>query len=99
MAIDTAAKRASCLGLALIIGRCGPIPDGSLANAADRAHIAYSYSGLVGESSEIGEPTCIHNLAINPVRLIDMTIAATRSITMAINPTRSVTITILECEG
>lgn len=89
MAIDTAAKRASCLGIALVIARCGPIPDGSLANAADRAHAAYSYSGLVGESSEIGEPACIHDLTIAAVRSAGVTIAAVRS----------VTITIEECEG
>lgn len=46
MAIDTQNRRASCLGLALPFRAVWPNPDGSLASAADRQHIAYTYPGI-----------------------------------------------------
>lgn len=46
MAIDTRNKRASCVSVRLPFGRAYPNPDGSLANAADRQHVAYVFPGI-----------------------------------------------------
>lgn len=46
MAIDTAAKRKSCIGLALPHMRAGVIPDGSNLSAAQRLHTDGLYSGI-----------------------------------------------------
>jgi hypothetical protein len=46
MAIDTAAKRASCLGLAFLALRTGVIPDGSNLGASQRLHTQGLYSGI-----------------------------------------------------
>ncbi|HND25059.1 MAG TPA: hypothetical protein PK229_12120 [Rhodocyclaceae bacterium] len=46
MAIDTAAKRKSCIGLALIFARTGVIPDGSNLSAAQRLHTDLLYAGI-----------------------------------------------------
>lgn len=46
MAVDTRNKRASCIAYALGIAFVAPDPDGSLANAPDRQHIAYAYPGI-----------------------------------------------------
>jgi len=44
--IDTAAKRKSCIGLALLPLRMGLIPDGSNLAAAERLHVNMLYSGI-----------------------------------------------------
>lgn len=46
MAVDTRDKRASAIFLNLDPLRLYPNPDGSIANANDRAHMAWLYSGL-----------------------------------------------------
>lgn len=46
MAIDTAAKRKSCIGIGLISIRPGVIPDGSNLSAAQRLHTDLLYSGI-----------------------------------------------------
>ena len=46
MAIDTAAKRKSCVGLALLFLRLGVIPDNSDLAAAERLHTQALYSGI-----------------------------------------------------
>jgi hypothetical protein len=46
MAIDTAAKRKSCIGIAAPWNRTGVIPDGSNLSAAQRLHADYLYSGI-----------------------------------------------------
>jgi hypothetical protein len=46
MAIDTRDKRASCLMLALPFGRVFPVPDGTLAEGADRTHLSLLYRGI-----------------------------------------------------
>lgn len=46
MAIDTAAKRKSCIGLATPFNRPGVIPDGSDLSASQRLHTDYLYSGI-----------------------------------------------------
>lgn len=46
MAIDTAAKRKSCIGIALIFLRLGVIPDGSNLSAPQRVHAEFQYSGI-----------------------------------------------------
>lgn len=46
MAIDTAAKRKSCIGLALGFLRTGVIPDGSNLSASQRLHTDCLYAGI-----------------------------------------------------
>lgn len=46
MAIDTRNRRASCICFDLPHGRVYPNPDGSLANVADRQHMAGKYPGI-----------------------------------------------------
>jgi hypothetical protein len=46
MAIDTEAKRKSCIGLALPMLRPGVVPDGSDLSAAQRLHVDGLYSGI-----------------------------------------------------
>ena len=46
MAIDTAAKRKSCIGLATPWNRPGVIPDGSDLLAAQRLHTDFLYAGI-----------------------------------------------------
>jgi hypothetical protein len=46
MAIDTAAKRKSCIGLTLDFLRPGVIPDGSDLSASQRLHTDLLYSGI-----------------------------------------------------
>lgn len=50
MAIDTRNKRASVIGFDRM-GGIFPNPDGSLANANDRAHIAMKYAGTLAAST------------------------------------------------
>lgn len=51
MAVDTAAKRYSLVGLAAPVPSLLPIPDGTV-EAADRAHLLWLYSGIA-----LGTPT------------------------------------------
>lgn len=46
MAVDTRNRRASCLNFDFGGGRVFPDPDGSLANNADRQHVAGKYPGI-----------------------------------------------------
>jgi hypothetical protein len=46
MAIDTAAKRKSCIGLATPWNRPGVVPDGGNLSAAQRLHTDALYSGI-----------------------------------------------------
>lgn len=55
MAIDTAAKRFSCIGLGGMPWHLNPIPDGSLATGADRAHMAYLYAGITLSVPIVGD--------------------------------------------
>ena len=50
MAIDTAAKRKSCIGIGLISVRPGAIPDGSDLSAAQRLHTDLLYSGIAASA-------------------------------------------------
>lgn len=50
MAIDTAAKRKSCLGLALVFLRPGILPSGANLAAAERLHVQALYSGIAASS-------------------------------------------------
>lgn len=52
MSIDTAAKRASCIGFGLVSLRTGCIPDGSDLSAAQRLHATYLYSGISASSPD-----------------------------------------------
>lgn len=46
LAIDTAAKRKSCIGIALTFLRMGVIPDGTNLDAPQRLHTNFLYSGI-----------------------------------------------------
>lgn len=46
MAIDTRNRRASCVLLGVGFARVWPTPDASLANQADRQHLAYLYAAV-----------------------------------------------------
>lgn len=50
MAIDTRAKRASCLGIALLALRTGPPPDGSNLGASERQHVEGLYVGIAASA-------------------------------------------------
>ena len=52
IAIDTAAKRKSCIGLALIFLRPGVIPDGSNLSAAQRLHTDLLYAGIAAGAAQ-----------------------------------------------
>lgn len=49
MAIDTAAKRKSCIGLALLFLRPGIVPSGSDLAAGERLHTQGLYSGIAAD--------------------------------------------------
>jgi hypothetical protein len=51
MAIDSADKRASCLGVAQAAIFTAPTPDGSLAAQADRQHVGRAYRGIDATST------------------------------------------------
>lgn len=53
MAVDTANKRGSCIGFATPPRRISPVPDGSLANQADRQQMAYSYPGILAGAAAV----------------------------------------------
>lgn len=46
MAINTARRRASCVGIAITALRTGILPDGGNLNASERLHAAYHYIGI-----------------------------------------------------
>lgn len=50
MAIDTAAKRKSCIGIGLGFLRTGVIPDASNLEAAQRLHVQGFYSGIAAST-------------------------------------------------
>lgn len=54
MAIDTAAKRKSCIGIALIFLRLGVIPDAGNLSAPQRLHTNLLYSGIVAAAPSGG---------------------------------------------
>lgn len=54
MAIDTRNKRASTIGIGFHVGKTGPAPDGSIANAADRQQIGYGYPGIAAAGAPTG---------------------------------------------
>lgn len=53
MAIDTAAKRKSCVGVALAFLRMGVIPDGSDLAAGERLHTNALYSGIASGAAAV----------------------------------------------
>jgi len=53
MAIDTAAKRKSCIAVTLHWLRMGVIPDGSDLSASQRLHTQAFYSGIAGASPPV----------------------------------------------
>jgi hypothetical protein len=50
MAIDTAAKRKSCIGIGMASLRAGVIPDGSDLSAPQRLHSDFLYSGIAASA-------------------------------------------------
>lgn len=61
MAIDTAAKRSSCLDFEEVWATGTPIPDGVVSQAA-RQHGIWSYSGILigAEATIVTGPFCFH---------------------------------------
>ena len=55
MPVNTRNKRASCLALDMLLGRVWPNPDASLANAPDRAQMAYKYASVFAASPSEGQ--------------------------------------------
>ena len=53
MAIDTSAKRRSCIGLALLFLRPGVIPTGSDLSASERLHTNLLYSGIAAAAAVV----------------------------------------------
>lgn len=56
MAIDTPAKRKSCIGLAAPWGRTGVIPDGADLAASQRPHPALLYLGIISGGPVVPPP-------------------------------------------
>lgn len=54
--LDSRSKRASSVGILLVSVLAPPLPDGSLAAAGDRQHIAWSYSGVSAAAPDIDGP-------------------------------------------
>lgn len=52
MAIDTASKRASCIGIALLALRTGIVPDGSNVDGSQRLHPLGLYIGIVAATPD-----------------------------------------------
>lgn len=50
MALDTAAKRKSAIGVGLLCLRLGVIPDGTNLSAPQRLHTDFLYSGIAASS-------------------------------------------------
>ena len=55
MAIDTAAKRSSCLDFEEVWTAGIPFPDGAVAQA-DRQHLLWSYSGILVSPAAVSVP-------------------------------------------
>ena len=53
MAIDTAAKRKSCVGVGLHWLRMGVIPDGTDLSAPQRLHVQGFYSGIAAGAAVV----------------------------------------------
>jgi hypothetical protein len=77
VAIDTAAKRKSCIGLGTPWNRPGVIPDGSSLSASQRLHVQYLYSGIAAAVPVVAIPAR-YTLTDAPVaiyRLMDTEVA------------------------
>ena len=61
MAIDTAAKRSSCLDFEEVWTAGIPLPDGAVGQA-DRQHLLWSYSGILVSAVEIAPETVQQDL-------------------------------------
>lgn len=96
MALDTASKRASAIAIGLAIARVWPIPDGSLANEADRSHSGYSYAMAASATVIPDGPLCAH-IDLAATRAISLSQTATRAATITASPTRAITITVEVC--
>lgn len=53
MAIDTAAKRKSCVGVVLGFLRMGVIPTGTDLSASERLHTNWLYSGIAAAAAAV----------------------------------------------
>lgn len=63
MAIDSASKRASVLGVALV-SSLAVIPDSTIAQA-DRQTVAHCYSGILADAPIVDTPDCVLPLESN----------------------------------
>lgn len=62
MAIDTAAKRSSCLDHEEVWQFGMPLPDGAIGQG-DRQHLVWTYSGILAGVVVLGDPDAIWNAA------------------------------------
>lgn len=82
MAIDTAAKRKSCLGLALLFLRPGVIPDASDLSAAQRLHTDGLYAGIAADAPTV---SIVHTISVDGTYLPTLTLDGTYLPTVAID--------------
>jgi len=70
MAIDTAAKRLSCLDFEEVWAEAIPIPDGTISQA-DRQHLIWSYAGILAAAVAGVIDTIAFTLYIDQARAFD----------------------------
>ncbi len=87
--IDTRAKRASCLGIALLFLRPGILPDGAnLATVAERQHVQGLYTGL--------EPAPPSETTIGPYKFDEQQVFPIGSVATAIFMPENAAIFVVE---
>ena len=74
MAVDSQAKRMSCIGIALPVPSLLPVADSSV-SAADRLHLSWLYAGITAAEPAAAAVVQSANVAI---RLIASKVAAVR---------------------
>ena len=80
MAIDTAAKRKSCIGLAVLFLRTGIIPTGSNLSNTERLHTNGLYAVVLTPSVEVSPETITLNMFINQSESLNLYVTRSRSI-------------------
>jgi hypothetical protein len=69
MALDSADKRASALGVNASSPKAFPTPDGSLASQADRQHCAGVYRGVLADAGSASAALYFRRYVLNQRRL------------------------------
>ena len=93
MAIDTAAKRKSCIGLALLFLRAGIVPSGSnLDTAEERLHTNGFYALTAVAADPVPETTYSATLYVHDSEERDMYVTTSRARNMNINSAEAFTV-------